>query len=78
MKHEEEVRKVIELQTRVAEMQKEVSEILTRVMEPPYTDIKFVVDGVLWEVDRWPRESIPKTRDYFSAWCLKNRGKVIS
>jgi hypothetical protein len=79
MKHEEEIRKIIELQAKVAGMQKEVSKILDEIIEKSvqHTDTKFVLDGVLWEVGRWPGEGTP-TGDYFSAWCLKNRGKVIS
>ena len=77
MKHEQEIRRVIELQKQIVAMQTEVSETIEAIIAPPHsgTGTKYVIDGELWEVNRWPLEGAP-TREYFKAWCLKNRGKI--
>jgi hypothetical protein len=77
LKYEAEIRKVLALQKQVAETQSEVSRILRVIKEDKsVTANKFVIDGQIWEIDRWPREGAP-TREYFHAWCLKFAGDVI-
>jgi hypothetical protein len=77
MKYEAEIRKVLALQKQVAETQSEVSRILRVIKEDKsVTANKFVIDGKIWEIDRWPLEGAV-TREYFHTWCLKFAGDVI-
>jgi hypothetical protein len=74
MKYETEIREVLELQKQISEMQAKVSKILYGITDK-ITERKFVVDGKIWELDRWPREGAP-TKAYFHAWRLKFAGTV--
>jgi hypothetical protein len=60
------------MQTRVSKL---ISEI--KVVDPDVTmNSKFVIDGEVWEIDRWPLEG-PVSRAHFDAWYLKCVGKVL-
>lgn len=79
MKDEEQIRRVIALQKEIEDHKREVSELLDGVMKANKEitlGSRIVLDGVLWEITRWPYPGSPRNEN-FSAWRLGNKGKVM-
>jgi hypothetical protein len=79
MKDEEQIRRVIALQKEIEDHKREVSKLLDGVMKgnkEMTLGSRIVLDGVLWEITRWPYAGAPRKDDFF-AWKLSNKGKVV-
>jgi hypothetical protein len=77
MKYDAEVKEIISIQkdveTKQQEVSRRISDVLRKIKKDHITSvmgIKFIIDGELWEVDRWDLEQ-------FNSWCLKCRGEVL-
>jgi hypothetical protein len=82
MTSESEIRTIIALQQEIEQKKSEVSkrlEALRQESEKGGKDkhLRFVIDGELWELDRWALEGAIGP-EHFRAWKLVNKGPIES
>ena len=82
MTSKSEIRAILALQQEIEQKKSEVSKRLEALRQESEkagkdTHLRFVIDGELWELDRWePQGAIG--REHFLAWKLLNKGPIES
>jgi hypothetical protein len=82
MTSESEIRAIIALQHEIEQKKSEVSKRLDALRQESEKvgkdkHLRFVIDGELWELDRWALEGAIRA-EHFRAWKLVNKGPIES
>jgi hypothetical protein len=79
---ESEIRAIIALHREIEEKKKEVSKRLGVIRDRERATgnqhtLMFVVDGEIWQMNRWAELEEAVTPHSFNAWCLQYKGKAL-